>query len=218
MLPYSFSCSPTPPMESNTNCRNDHNAPPLPTGLSNFNLKLEILDDDFCIDNFSSSKGYLQDFQNLDHFPLTASSFNLDIGIQANGFDPFDPFSHGSYTEFGLYEFKPFEENGSMSATMQDFQGGGFLNFPERKDSLMEIESALKYHDPKPLCFVVRDESSFVTADNLGCHKEDGSKRSKNSIQSNNSNVSESVLTKKCARGRKKFKSAKGQWTAEEDR
>ncbi|KAI3464100.1 hypothetical protein Pfo_020763 [Paulownia fortunei] len=205
-------------MEAGTKCGNDHNAPPPPVGLSNINFKPEILDDEFCIGNLSSSKSYLQDFQNLDQFPLTASSFNLDIGIQANGFDPFDPFCHGTSTNFGLYKHKPCEENGSISEAMQDFQGGGFLNFPDRKDSLMEIEAALKYHDPKPLSFVVPDESSCVTADNLGCHKQDGRKRSKNSIQSINSNESESALTKKCGRGRKKSTSAKGQWTIEEDR
>ncbi|KAK6137773.1 hypothetical protein DH2020_028483 [Rehmannia glutinosa] len=182
--------------------RNDLNAPPPLMGLSNINLKPEILDDDFCIDNLSSSKGYLQDFQNLDQFPLTAPSFNLDTVIQSNGFDP---FYHVSSVDFGLYDYKPYEENGSISAAMQDFQVGEFLNFPNRKNSLMEIETALKYHD-LPLSFVVPDESSCVTADNLG------------SIQSLNSNESEFALTKRSGRGQKKSKSAKGQWTIEEDR
>ncbi|KAK6144873.1 hypothetical protein DH2020_021693 [Rehmannia glutinosa] len=181
-------------MESNTKFGNDLNAPPPPMGLSNINLKPEILDDDFCIDNLSSSKGYLQDFQNLDHFPLTAPSFNLDTEIQSNGFDP---FYHVSSVDFGLYDYKPYEENGSISAAMQDFQVGEFLNFPNRKNSLMEIETALKYHD-LPLSFVVPDESSCVTADNLG------------SIQSLNSNESEFALTKRSGRGQKISKSAKG--------
>ncbi|KAK6144858.1 hypothetical protein DH2020_021678 [Rehmannia glutinosa] len=162
-------------MESNTKFGNDLNAPPPLMGLSNINLKPEILDDDFCIDNLSSSKGYLQDFQNLDQFPLTAPSFNLDTVIQSNGFDP---FYHVSSVDFGLYDYKPYEENGSISAAMQDFQVGEFLNFPNRKNSLMEIETAL----------------------NL------------------NSNESEFALTKRSGRGQKKSKSAKGQWTIEEDR
>ncbi|KAI3454484.1 hypothetical protein Pfo_011147 [Paulownia fortunei] len=208
-------------MESETKCEIDHDAPPLPIGLSNNSLKLEILDDGFCIDNFSSSKSYLQDFQHLDQFPLTASSFNPDIDIRSNAFDdPFNPFFHGSYSGFDLYEFKPYGGNGITGAAMQSFQGGGFLNFPNRKDLLMEIETALNYYDPKPLSFVVPDESSCVTADNIGFHTEDGMINSKNSNQknNNNSNESESVSTKKSAVGRKKSKSTKGQWTIEEDR
>ncbi|KAK6143236.1 hypothetical protein DH2020_023584 [Rehmannia glutinosa] len=190
-------------MESDTKCGNDHNAPPRPISLSNIHLKQEVLDDDFYMDNISSSKSYLQDFYNIDRFPLTALSFNPDIGIQANCFDPIDPFGHDSTIDFGLYG------NEIISAVMHDIQGGGFLNFPDRKDSLMEIETELMYDDPKPLSFIVPDENSCVTADNLGFQKPDASKRSENS---------ESASTKKCGRGRKKSKSAKGQWTTDEDR
>ncbi|KAG8378866.1 hypothetical protein BUALT_Bualt07G0029200 [Buddleja alternifolia] len=200
-------------MESETKVDIDHNTPPPPLpmiSLSNNNLKIETLDDDFCIDyNFSSSKTYLQDFQHLDHL---ASSFNPDLGIQSNGYDPFDPFSSSS--EFGLYEFKPYDQENFM----QNIQGGGILNFQNKKDFLMEIETAFDYfHDPKPLNFIVPDESSCVTADNN--IKENGMKLSKNcNDQKNNSNESESVSTnKKSVRGRKKAKSAKGQWTNEED-
>lgn len=206
----SFLCSQTPPMEPDTNPENDQNTPPP----SNINLKLETLDDDFYMDNLLSSKGYnLQDFQNLVHFPITASSFNPDIDIQTNSYDPFDPFFHGCTTDFGLYDFKAYDENDSIDAAMQDLQGGGFLNFSDRKDSLMEMETALNYHDARPLRFTVPDEGSCVTADNIACHKEDGKKRSKNS----NSSETASATAKK-GKGRKNPKAAKGQWTAEEDR
>ncbi|KAL0421789.1 UNVERIFIED_CONTAM: Transcription factor [Sesamum latifolium] len=198
-------------MESDTNPGNDQNT----LHPSSINLKLETLDDDFYIDNLLSSKGYnLQDFQNHVHFPITASSFIPDIGVQTNGYDPFDPFFHGCTTDFGVYDFKPYDENDSIGAAMHDLQGGGFLNFSDRNESLMEMERALKYHDARPLRFTVPDEGSCVTADNIGSHKEDGKKRSKNS---NNSETA-SAMAKKGGKGRKNPKAAKGQWTAEEDR
>lgn len=205
-----FLISTDAPMESETKCEIDHDAPLLPPiGLSNNGLKLEVLDDDFCIDNFSSSsKSYHQDFQHLDQFPLTAPSYNPDIDIQ---FNAFDPFFHGCSSGFDLYEYnKPYEGNGITCTAMQSFQGGGFLNFSDRKDLLMEIETALICHDPKPLSILVPDESSCVTAE---FHKEVGVKRGKSST-----NGSGSVLTKKSAIGGRKSKSGKGQWTTEEDR
>nr|AGN52041.1 MYB-related transcription factor [Salvia miltiorrhiza]AGN52151.1 MYB-related transcription factor [Salvia miltiorrhiza] len=201
-------------METN---KNTCSAISLPTGFSNIDLKREILDDDFGMDNLSSSKGYLQDFQDLEQLPMTASYCNWDTGIQANGFDPFASFPHGSVTDFSLYRFKPYEENGSMLSAIQDFQAGGFLNFPDRKGSSMVTKTASEYNS-KPLCFVVPDESSCVTGDNFGYHNKDGSKRNKNIVNGSNSNISESLSTKKCVRAPKKSKSAKGQWTAEEDR
>ncbi|KAL1554162.1 transcription factor MYB98-like [Salvia divinorum] len=151
----------------------------LPTGFSNINPKHEILDDDFGMDNLSPSKGYLQDFQDLGQLLVTASFCNWDTGMHANGFDPFASLPHGSVTDFGLYRFKPYEENGGMHSAVQDFQAGGFLNFADRKDDR---------------------------------------KRNHNTVHASNSNVSESLSTKKPVRAPKKSKSAKGQWTAEEDR
>ncbi|KAL1564018.1 MYB-related transcription factor [Salvia divinorum] len=160
---------------NNNNC----SAISRPTGISSMNLKQEILDDDFGMGNFSSSKGYLQDFQDLEQLPMTASLCNWDTGIHANGFDPFASFPHGSVTDFGLYRYKPYEENGSMLSAIQDFQAGGFLSFPDRKD---------------------------------------GNKRNTIVVHGSNSNISESLSTKTSVRAPKKSKSAKGQWTAEEDR
>ncbi|KAL7153484.1 hypothetical protein ABFS83_04G171900 [Erythranthe nasuta] len=195
-------------MESATNFTNDQNTPP-PFPFTNTNLKLETLDNEyFSIDNLVSPKNHVvlhEYFQNLDQTPLSVSSFNpYNIETQSDGFDPFDPFPH---TDFGLYEFKPYEENGStsISAAMHDLQGGGFFNFSDKKDSSVEIETSLKYDDDMmmPLSFLIPDESSCVSnVDNL---EEDGRKRNKNVI-------------KKCDRARKKAKSSKGQWTNEEDR
>ncbi|KAG6384518.1 hypothetical protein SASPL_155652 [Salvia splendens] len=203
------------PMETNkSNC----SAISLPTGFSNINLKHEILDDDFVMDNnISPSKGYLQDFQDLGQLLVTASFCNWDTGIHANGFDPFASLPHGSVTDFGLYKFKPYEENGGMHSAIQDFQAGGFLNFADRK-GLSIVTKTASAHDSKPLCFAVPDESSCVTGNNSGHHNKDGSKRNNNTVHASNSNVSESLSTKKSVRAPKKSKSAKGQWTAEEDR
>ncbi|KAH6778930.1 myb domain protein 98 [Perilla frutescens var. hirtella] len=196
---------------SMNNCR----AISLPTRFSNFNPKQEILDDDFGMDDPSLSKSYLQDFQDLEQIPLSPSLFNWGTGMQSNGFDPFASFSHGPNTDFGLCRYKPCEENGSMFSA-EDFQAGGFLNFSDKKDSSVVTKTtADQYHGSKPLCFVVPDESSCVTGDNFGYH---GSKRNKNIVHCSNINVNESVSTKKCVRGPKKSKSAKGQWTTDEDR
>ncbi|KAK6123496.1 hypothetical protein DH2020_042760 [Rehmannia glutinosa] len=188
---------------SETKCENYHNAPPPPFGLSNINsLKLEKQDDDFYMENIlSSSKTYLQDFHHLDYhqFPL----INPTIDIRSNGFDPFDPFD--------VYEFKPYDEN---SMNVSAMQGAGLFNFPNRKDLLTEIETALR--------IVVPDESSCVTADKIiRFHKEENEiKLSKYGNQKNNkfSNKSESLSTKKPVVAKNKSKSSKGQWTIEEDR
>lgn len=197
---------------------NNCSAISLYTGFSNINLKHETLDDDFGMNknNLSSSKGYLQDFQDLEQFPMASAFCNWGTGIQGNGFDPFPSFPHSSSTDFGLYRCKPYEDNGMLSA-IQDFQGGGFLSFPERKDSSLVTKIVSEYN-PKALCFVVPDESSCVTGDNFGYRNKDGSKRNKNLFHGNNRDASEFASTKKGARAPKKSKSAKGQWTAEEDR
>ncbi|CDP12425.1 unnamed protein product [Coffea canephora] len=160
-------------MEFNTKCSNKpgHQQFSMP---ANF-LKPDI-DQDFCMDN-CQSKGFLQDFQHLDHFSFTGSSFNPDLGIHTTGFDPFDPFFNGSsMIDFDYLEFKPFEENDNNNGKLvtQNFEGGG----------------------------------GFVY------YKESGTKRNNNRF----SNIALSSSTKKQGRGRKKSKSAKGQWTIEEDR
>lgn len=195
---------------------NNCSAISLYNGFSNINLKHEIIDDDFGMNNLSSSKGYLQDFHDLEQFPMASALCNWGTAIQGNGFDPFPSFPHGSCTEVGLYRSKPYEDNGMLSA-IQDFQGGGFLSFPERKDSTIVTKIVSEYN-PKPSCFVIPDESSCVTGDNFGYRNKDGSKRNKNMFHGNNRSAGEHVSTKKGVRGPKKSKSAKGQWTAEEDR
>ncbi|KAK6123477.1 hypothetical protein DH2020_042783 [Rehmannia glutinosa] len=93
-------------------------------------------------------------------------------------------------------------------------QGAGLFNFPNRKDLLTEIETALR--------IIVPDESSCVTADKIiGFHNEENEiKLSKYGNQKNNkfSNKSEYLSTKKPVVAKNKSKSSKGQWTIEEDR
>ncbi|PIN21529.1 Transcription factor, Myb superfamily [Handroanthus impetiginosus] len=208
-------------MESETKLNIDQNAHPRPIGLSNNNMKFEILDDDFCIDNF----------QHLDdHFPLPAPSSYIN-GIELNGYDPFDPFGYGLSSDFDLCEFKPNYYDGNGLDNVQSFQRGGLLNFPNNNDVLMDPIATC--HDSKPLNFVVPDEGSCVTANNkfFGCHKNDNMKRNKNIIHNNsrssssnsrssstNNNSELATTNKTLAREQKKSKSAKGQWTIEEDR
>ncbi|KAL2492665.1 MYB-related transcription factor [Abeliophyllum distichum] len=201
-------------MESQTNCQNDQNAPPMPTGSSYNNLmkhEIRTEGDGFCMESFSS-RGYLQDFHHLDHNFL---SFNPDLEIQSNGYDPFDPFLRASSSkDFDFDEFKVFEETDDDGLGIQNFQGAaGFLNFPNRKNPYLEMETAsenIGFIIPKPLNF--SDESSCVTAENSH-HKKSNTKNKKNS--NSNTNESESTLS---GRGPKASKSAKAQWTVEEDR
>ncbi|XP_071902566.1 transcription factor MYB98-like [Coffea arabica] len=184
-------------------------------------LKPDI-DQDFCLDN-CQSKGFLQDFQHLDHFSFTGSSFNPDLGIHTTGFDPFDPFFNGSsMIDFNYLEFNPFEENDNNNGKLvtQNFEGGGGLLKHTVKETPLSDENSsdhklfpLTLPEVKPLNFCVQDESSCITAESV-YYKEAGTKRNNNRF----SNIALSSATKKQGRGRKKSKSAKGQWTIEEDR
>ncbi|CAA0836128.1 Transcription factor MYB98 [Striga hermonthica] len=199
-------------MESRTKYANDDNDPAPAICFPNISLKSEILDDDFHIDNLSTPTDFLHDYHNLDQYPLVASYVNQDFGIHEDCFYPVDPFPSGSFVDFDLCE------HDSIRSSMQDLEVGGCFNFSDKKDSLMDIETALTYHDTKPFNFVVPDESSCLTADNLGFPKQGGSKRSnKNVIQCRKSKVTELPSAKTCIRGQK-FRSAKGQWTVDEDR
>ncbi|GER28542.1 myb domain protein 98, partial [Striga asiatica] len=137
---------------------------------------------DFHTDNLSISK---------------ASSVNQEFGIHKDSFYTVDPFSSGSFVDFDL------REHDSICSVMQDLEVGGCLNFSDGQDPLMDIETALTYHDTKPFNFVVAEESYCLTADNLGFPKQGGSKRSKNVIQCRKGKVRELSSTKMCIMGHK---------------
>ncbi|KAL7138983.1 hypothetical protein ABFS83_09G020000 [Erythranthe nasuta] len=179
-------------MESATNSANDHYAPPPPISLFNNTLKLETLDYD------------------------NETDYCMDSNFCMASFDPFDPFVSAfssSNSVFDLHEFKNYEENGISSTatcTYNNFQGDGFLNFTNTKDMLMmEIETSFSNcsnddNNPKPPLGLlsVPDESS---ADNFGTKRNRNNSNIINPKNKRNSNA-------------KKSKSAKGQWTIEEDR
>ncbi|XP_016469577.1 transcription factor MYB98-like [Nicotiana tabacum] len=157
----------------------------------------EDMNDVFC----TLSKDYLQDFHHLD-LSFTLPTLNIpdhNFMIETNGYDPlFDPFSNikDNYSsmdqDFNFnYEFKPFDQNGTSGSTLVNFN-------------------------------VVPDESSCITtADNNGNYgqKEIGGRKNKKQITKSNENSLSSSSMRKLGRGRKKYsKSAKGQWTIEEDR
>ncbi|XP_009777823.2 transcription factor MYB98-like [Nicotiana tabacum] len=157
----------------------------------------EDMNDVFC----TLSKDYLQDFHHLDlSFSLpTFNNPDHNFMIETNGYDPlFDPFSNikDNYSsmdqDFNFnYEFKPFDQNGTSGSTLVNFN-------------------------------VVPDESSCITTgDNNGNYgkKEIGGRKNKKLVTKSNENSLSSSSMRKLGRGRKKYsKSAKGQWTIEEDR
>ncbi|PHT53836.1 hypothetical protein CQW23_08298 [Capsicum baccatum] len=164
---------------------------------------------------------YLHDFHHLDLTfslaggPLTFNTnpdhmIEMDSGYEHPLFDPLsnhgDNFSSmGQDFNFG-YEFKPFEQNGNAS---------GSTLFMKNFESSTDMKS-INFN-------VVRDESSCVTStienngtNNVYNDKEIGGRKNKKLIKSNDK---KSSSMRKSGRGtRKKSKSAKGQWTIEEDR
>ncbi|XP_060206480.1 transcription factor MYB98-like [Lycium barbarum] len=173
-------------------------------------------------------KDYLQDFHHLDlTFSLAGGplAFNTNpdhnFTIEINGYDPlFDPCSNHDANfssmdqDFNFdYEFKPFEQNGASGSTlfMKNFESSMDVNYNFSCDQ-----------DMKPINFnVVPDESSCISTvdnnSNFYGHKEIGGRKNKKLIKSNEKSLSSSSM-RKLGRGRKKSKSAKGQWTNEEDR
>ncbi|GAA0166257.1 hypothetical protein LIER_21452 [Lithospermum erythrorhizon] len=214
-------------MEFTTICNNGNT---FPNNQQSNNLRII---DDFCIDSITS-KGFLQEFQHLDnHYSITGSSFNPDIGIQTYGFDdPFDPFpqqrSTATVTSSGVdvYEFNKtssFEENSAISGSlvMQKFQGvGGGLGLFGYSNKNISMDYKNNYFDQsflslnncqdvKPLKFVVPDESSCITTTG----NDHFYKANTASMKKNPNNT-----TKERGRGRKTHKTTKGLWNAEEDR
>ncbi|XP_059639249.1 transcription factor MYB98-like [Cornus florida] len=196
-------------MELDTKYREDLTYQPLL--LSHNFLKPEI-EDEFSFES-CSSKNFFQDLHHFDQFLLNESLVNLEPGVQTTCFDPIDPFSHGNSNNLNFFEqFKPFHvENGGNGAIMQNFQVGGYFNYPKKTpvDVTMAgrtLTFPLSYQEAKPMNFVIPDEGSCIMADN-GYYKEVGMK--KNSASKSN---------KKACKSRKKSNSIKGQWTIEEDR
>ncbi|OIT01896.1 PREDICTED: transcription factor MYB98-like [Nicotiana attenuata] len=181
---------------------------------NNNRLKPE-LDDDFCI---NSKDYYLQDFQHLD---LNYTFNNTgNFMIDTNGYDPFDPFTNednfSSLGDFNFsYELKPFDqENGESGNTIKENTMD--VNYTYNESCF----NSLSCEDVKPLNFVVPDESSSCVTNGSNCKLEIGELRKNRKVKRNDqSSLLSSSSTKKLGRGRnKKSKSAKGQWTIEEDR
>ncbi|XP_073298532.1 uncharacterized protein [Primulina huaijiensis] len=212
-------------MESTSTRGIDHHAH-LPICSSNniIDLKLEISHQDFCMENLQSSKSYLQDFNHLDHFSVASSPFDPDIGIRMDDdFNSFEPFFHDSSSDFELY--KNDQENTRVNTDevgMQNFKDGElFLNFLNKP---MEVKTSIIYQDRQPLSFVFHDDhdrnSRVSDGDVTVSDKKDAVKRSKNVRTKNSDHINiegEPATAKKSGKGRKKTKSAKGQWTIEED-
>ncbi|XP_060196430.1 transcription factor MYB98-like [Lycium barbarum] len=178
---------------------NNQNISIQPFFMSNNMLKPEI-DDDFCI----HSKDYLQDFQHLDlNFSYNTFNNPENVMIETNGYyDPFDPFSNieDNFSSLGDFNFSselnPFDQENGESGSSKDMKN----NFHDADGDEFV----------KPLNFVVPDDqSSCVTGDHNGsCKLEIGG--GKTNIKKVSRNLG--------GRGRRKSKSAKGQWTIEEDR
>lgn len=180
-------------MEFDTYYKEDHVYQPIL--LPNNYIKPEI-DHDFSLE-ICPSKGFFQDnYLTLDQFSFTgSSSSNYPIICAPNTFcDPYDPFLGPDAKNFDIYDqTKPFEEHGGCSFLQNSsyLYVNGLFNNPK---ATFEKRSV-----------VVPDEGSCVTTDNkiLATKMHFGKK------------INTSTKTSKL---KKKLKSSKGQWTAEEDR
>ncbi|XP_058227370.1 transcription factor MYB98-like [Rhododendron vialii] len=169
-------------------------------------LKSEITEQEEEDDDF-----YLQDFDHhLDQFSFTGSSLTPEFDLENPCFDPFDPFQNiGPLSIDDFYELKPFshhqnEGNGTTDDGMQ-YPRKTLVDVSEPDPSSMPFIC----EDVKPMNFVIPDEGSCITAENIGYHKGNNGTRKNGAPQSR----------RPCSnKGRKKSNSVKGQWTIEEDR
>ncbi|CAI9112691.1 OLC1v1013166C1 [Oldenlandia corymbosa var. corymbosa] len=183
-------------------------------------MKTEI-DEEFCMASSYQANGFLQEFQHLDHLSLVGTSFNPDLGIQTTGFDDsFDPFSNGSSSSVGFdfLDFKPFEGNNVQRNSDQRVStNGNFLDIKETKGSCTSLLMDGNSSEPKNLIpsrfHEIKGLNSSSADDQSSCITADSGRNNKMS-----KNNSFSSTRRAGGRGRKKSKSAKGQWTMEEDR
>lgn len=170
-----------------------------PILLPNY-IKPEI-DDDFSWE-ICPSKGFFHDnYPTLDQFSFTgSSSYNYPT---LNTFC--DPFLFPSAKNFDIYDQpKPFEELGGSSFLQNSsyLHVDGVFNNPKATPQALNAFDHLTFGQRS---VVVPDEGSCVTTDNkiFATKKHFGKK--------DNASTKASKL-------KKKLKSSKGQWTAEEDR
>ncbi|KAK7849213.1 transcription factor myb98 [Quercus suber] len=188
-------------MELDTMFRENPASQPI---LLSDNYLKSYMKDDFSFEA-PSSKGFLQDFHYLDQFQTNGSLSNPIFGVQTQCYGC-------TSSDFDIYECKPFMDNGGHGHVMENFQGGGYLNHPQRNP--IDIMGSDRSHMVvttcqdiiKPLNFVVPDEVSCITAEN-GYYKKIGMNKNR-----------ALPTTKKPQKGRKKSNVVKGQWTVEEDR
>lgn len=193
-----------------TTYKEDHACQPIL--LPNSYIKPEI-DQDLSL-NFRSSKGFYQEnYPTLDQFCFTglSSQYNYSNNTCApDPCDPYDPFIFPSAKNFDLYEQpQPFDQVNDGSSFLQNsfyLHVDGLLNSPKANPRVLNASDHLNF-GKRPVA--VSDEGSCVTADNklLGTEKHFGKKSSASTFTST-----------KPSKLKKKLKSSKGQWTAEEDR
>lgn len=182
-----------------------------PMLLSDNYLMKPYIKDEFSFEA-PSSKGFLQDFHHPDQFQTNESSSNPIFGVPTQCYDSFNNFTYGCSTDFDISECKPFADNCGHGHVMDNFQSGGYLNLSQRNpidiigSDRIDMAAYIAYQDIKPVNFVVPDELSSITAENMYY---------KRVAMNKNRALPTTIRTYK---GRKKCNVVKGQWTIEEDR
>ncbi|XP_042499146.1 transcription repressor MYB4-like [Macadamia integrifolia] len=152
----------------------------------------------------SSSKGYLQDFHQIDQFHVDGLSSNLKFGISSPYFNQFETLANRSSSSFNIFNPMPLVEGGAMV----NFHNRAFMNFSPRIAS----EALISQDRSSSLNFQDLESSSLafscIPIENRLCRKID-------MIRKNTPSTSTSTST---STAQKKANLIKGQWTTEEDR
>ncbi|XP_044485161.1 transcription factor MYB98-like [Mangifera indica] len=184
-------------LETGTNLKQNH----APFFFSHENYIKSFIKSEILFDEGSSSKGYLQDFHHLSHhFNANGCSSNPMFGVHIPCFDSLDVSAHAySSLNFDFHEYK--------------FQSGGYLeNHHQIMNPLVDITGSNQSHMPlsfiEPVNFVVSDEVSSVSADNISSYHKKAGMNKKN----------RPYLSTRTGKVGKKYNVVKGQWTIDEDR
>lgn len=190
-------------MEFDTFYKEDHVYQPIL--LPNNYIKPEI-DHDFSLEICPSRSLFQDNYQTLDQFSFTGSSSYTNYPAPCNTFcDPYDPFLFPPAKNFDIYDqTKPFQEHGGSSFLQSSsyLLVDGLFNNPKATPQALNAFDRLSFGKRS---VVVPDEGSCVTTDATKKHF----------VQKNTAST---FTSKKPSKLKKKLKSSKGQWTAEEDR
>ncbi|XP_042509794.1 transcription factor MYB115-like [Macadamia integrifolia] len=152
-----------------------------------------------------SSKGYPQDFPQMDQFHVDCLSSNSEFGVGPPYFNHFKTLLNGSSSNFNIFDLIPLIEDG----TIENFQDRASMNFPPgimpEVMTAQDRSPSLNFQQPQlPNLAFLPEQMACTTKENKLCKKM-GMIRTK-------------VPIRKTRKAQWKDNLVKGQWSTEEDR